>query len=111
MRERLPDRRKALTFDFVHAYPGASERMFTASVGFHADGRVGELFVHAVDGASRNVNVDVHDAAIALSFALQNGANLADIGRAMLRSEDGRPHGFMGALIDAALALIDEAQA
>ena len=105
-REPLPFRRAAMMFDVRHSYPGADERVFTCSIGFYPDWRPGELFVHAVNGSDRSVNVDVVDASVAISFALQHGATLEDMSRAMLRGEDGRPHGFLGEIADAALALL-----
>lgn len=102
-RERLPNRRAALTLDFEHCYPGAGPRIFTATVGLYPDGRPAEVFVSLVNRTEKKISVDVHDAAILISMALQHGASLADIGSAMLRGEDGVAHGFMGSLADAVL--------
>ena len=99
----MPARRAAETFTFSHSYPGASPREFTAAAGRYPDGRIGEAFVHLVNGCDKLVTVDQHDAAIILSIALQHGADLRSIGKAMLRDEDGSPHGFMGAMVDALL--------
>lgn len=100
-RKKMPARRAAETFTFEHSYPGAGPRVFTASVGRYKDGTIGEAFVHLVDGQEKLVTVDAHDAAIILSIALQHGADVKSIGKAMLRGEDGVPHGFLGALCDA----------
>jgi hypothetical protein len=63
--------RAAETFEFPHSYPNADPRTFTASAGFYSEGgAIGEVFVHAIDGKERLVNVDQHDASIVLSFAL-----------------------------------------
>jgi hypothetical protein len=99
-RERLSDRRAAVTFDFVHVTPAGQVFDFTAHVGFYPDGRPGEVFV---DGAhlSSQTDVEAHDAAIVLSFALQHGASLGKISAALLRGESGEPHGVIGALCDA----------
>ena len=99
-RQRLPDRRGGVVFDFEHVYPGAGPRTFTVTVGLYADGRPAEAFIN-LDGGNAKIAVDLHDAAVALSFALQHGADLAEIGKAMLRSEDGRAHGVLGSLTDA----------
>jgi len=103
-RKRIPARRAAETFTFSHCYPGAGPREFTAAVGYYPDGRIGEVFVHLVNGAEKLVTVDAHDAAIVLSIAIQNGANLKQISESMLRDEDGTPHGFLGSLLDAIIA-------
>lgn len=47
--------------------------------------------------------VDAHDASILISFALQHGASLRNMGAAMLRGEDGVAHALFGSLIDAAM--------
>lgn len=100
-REKLPAARRSMIFEFTHTYPGAGPRVFTASVGFYPDGRLGEVFIHLVDGKDKSVSVDAHDAAIVISIALQHGADLKSIGRAMLRDADGAPHGCIGSMLDA----------
>lgn len=108
-RRRLPDCRVGITFDFQHQYPGAYPMTFTATTGHYPAedptqlGEVGEVFVDLVNGTDRRVNVDVHDATVVLSIALQYGAPLSVIAKACLRGEDGRAHGFMGSLLDAVM--------
>lgn len=99
-RERLPDRRAAMIVGFTHVTPAGQAFDFTAHVGFFPDGRPGEVFV---DGAklTSQTDIEAHDAAIVLSFALQHGAALDEIGGALLRGEHGEPHGVMGSLADA----------
>jgi hypothetical protein len=64
-----------------------------------ADGRIAEVFVnnHKSNSAA---DVSARDAAIILSFALQHGADLSAIGKALSRDSHGRPSGVMGAVID-----------
>lgn len=105
-RKRLPNLRQGETFEFPHRYPNADLRIFTASVGCYPDdGTIGEVFIHAADGKERTLNVDQHDATILLSFALQHGAKLEDLAKAMLRGAAGEPHGFLGALVDKLVSL------
>jgi hypothetical protein len=99
-RERLPDRRAALIVGFTHVTPAAQAFNFTAHVGFYPDGRPGEVFVNG-EKPDSHTDVEAHDAAIVLSFALQHGAGLDEIGAALLRGEGGEPHGVLGSLIDA----------
>ena len=100
-RNKLPSRRDAVTVDFQHVYPGSDPRTFTATVGFYPDGTIGETFVQLVNRKDKLVSADAHDATIVLSLAIQCGADLKEIGRSLLRDEHGRPHGFLGSLIDA----------
>ncbi|SON54245.1 hypothetical protein HDIA_0704 [Hartmannibacter diazotrophicus] len=104
MRERLSNRRYAETFDFVHTNPEGKGSEFRATVGTYEDGRVGEVFVNFIlkgrHKPSTDQDINVRDAAILLSFALQNGTRLADIAPAMTRGEGGEPHGIMGTLLD-----------
>jgi hypothetical protein len=93
-RERLPNRRRSTSFNFEHRGLG-----FTCTFSRFADGRVAEVFLtnHKVASA---VDVDARDAAIVLSFALQHGADLAAIAKALSRDPRGTPTGVMGTVLD-----------
>ena len=93
-RQRLPNRRPSTTFDLeVHGLP------YTATVSRFADGKVGELFLpnHKSNSAA---DIDARDAAIILSFALQHGADISAIGKALCRDSRGNPSGTMGVALD-----------
>jgi ribonucleoside-diphosphate reductase alpha chain len=94
MRQRLPNRRHALTFDFEHA-----GLKYTATVGRFPDGRVAEVFIRN-HKTNSGADVNARDAAIILSFALQHGADISAIGRALSRDPRGHPSGVMGAVLD-----------
>jgi hypothetical protein len=98
MRERLHNRRRSETVDFEIAV-GTAVLKYTATVGFYADGRVGELFLNNHKSNS-TADTNARDAAIALSFALQHGANLEEIHKALCRESDGRASGPLGAALD-----------
>jgi hypothetical protein len=98
MRERLPDRRRSETFDFDVA-AGSAVLHYTATVGYFPDGRIGELFLNNHKSNS-TADTNARDAAIALSFALQHGADLEDIRKALCRESDGRASGPLGAALD-----------
>jgi hypothetical protein len=93
-RERLPSRRCSMSFNFEHRGLG-----FTCSYSRFPDGRVAEVFIsnHKVNSA---VDVDARDAAIILSFALQHGADISAIGRALCRDPRGTASGVIGAALD-----------
>jgi hypothetical protein len=93
-RQRLPNRRHALTFDFEHA-----GLKYTATVGRFADGRVAEIFVQNHKSNS-SVDVSARDGAILASFALQFGADLEVIRRALCRDPRGNANGVIGAVLD-----------
>lgn len=93
-RKRLPNRRTAETITFEHA--GAS---FTMTAGRYDDGRPGEIFMNAAH-ANSALDAIISDAAIAVSFALQNGCSLDDIRRAMKRNSAGEASSPMGAALD-----------
>jgi hypothetical protein len=98
-REVLPQRRRSETFGFEHVHQDGSKTPFTATVGYYEDGRPGEIFLSARKVTSA-VDIMVRDSAILLSFALQYGVPARKLREAMLRGEDGRPHGVMGTLLD-----------
>ena len=94
MRERLANRRASLLFDYE-----SMGMPFTASVSHYPDGRIAELFVdnHEADSA---IGTLVRDSAILLSFALQHGADIEAIRRALCRDSQGRALGPIGEALD-----------
>jgi hypothetical protein len=93
-RERLPNRRASESFTFE-----LSGLRFTATVSRFADGRVGELFLNN-HKAGNQVDTNARDAAILLSFALQYGADLDAIRKALCRDSQGRALGPIGRALD-----------
>ena len=93
-RDSLPNRRAAETIGFEHF--GAD---FTMTAGCYADGRIGEIFINA-GHANSALDALASDAAIAISFALQHGADLAAIRSAMKRNSQGQPSSPIGAALD-----------
>jgi ribonucleoside-diphosphate reductase alpha chain len=93
-RQRLPNRRSSFVFDFE-----SMGLRFTASISHYRDGRVAECFIDNHKAGSA-VGTLVRDSAIILSFALQYGASLSEIGKALSRDSAGRPLGPLGAAVD-----------
>jgi hypothetical protein len=93
-RDRLPDRRACETSTFEHG--GAA---FTMTEGRYPDGRIGELFINAAH-ANSALDALASDAAIAISFALQHGADLDLIRAAMKRNSQGLPSSPIGEALD-----------
>lgn len=94
-RERLPDRRGALTASVRHG-----GETFHVGFGLYPDGRLGEVFV-AGGKVGSDLRVAALEAAVALSFALQCGADPDAMRRAMPRTAADEPEGLMGAILDA----------
>jgi hypothetical protein len=86
-RRRLPNRRACLSISF------------TAGYGFFADGGLAEIFLNN-SKASNDVDTSVRDAAVAISFALQHGADLEALRRALSRNSNGAATGVLGAALD-----------
>jgi len=93
-RERLPNRRRSETFSLQFC-----GLRYTATASWFLDGRLGELFLgnHKSDSAA---DVNARDAAIILSIALQFGADIETIRKALSRDSHGRPSGVLGAALD-----------
>jgi hypothetical protein len=81
-------------FDFQ-----AMNLRFTASISRYSDGRVAEFFC-ANHKAGSAIGTLVRDAAILLSFALQHGADIEAIRRALCRDSSGRALGPIGEALD-----------
>jgi hypothetical protein len=93
-RKRLPDRRRAETFDIEVA--GLS---YKVTAGYFADGSLAEDFVsnHKAGNAS---DVAARDAGILLSFCLQHGCSVETIARALSHNSVGSASSVIGAVLD-----------
>ena len=94
IRQRLPDRRASAVFDFE-----SMGLRFTASVSRFSDGRIGELFVDNHKAGSA-IGTLVRDLAIVFSFAVQHGADVEAIRRALCRDSQGQSLGPLSAALD-----------
>lgn len=94
VRQRLPNRRPSEFSDFR-----SMGLRFTVSISRDADGRILELFCDNHKAGSA-IGTLCRDAAIILSFALQHGADIGSIRRALCRDNDGRALGPIGAALD-----------
>jgi hypothetical protein len=93
-RERLPDRRLAESFELEVA-----GLRYTATIGWFSDGRLGEIFLSNCKSNS-TADTNARDSAVVCSIALQYGADLNVIRRALCRDAQGRPSGPLGAALD-----------
>jgi hypothetical protein len=95
-RARLPNRRASLTFDFE-----VSGLRYTATISHFAARRLAEIFLgnHKANSAA---DVAARDAAVILSIALQHGADVEVIRRALTRNANGSASGPLGAVLDIA---------
>jgi len=94
-RETLANRRPSENFSFE-----LGGLRFTATFSRFADGRIGELFLNNHKHGNQ-LDTNARDSAIILSFALQHGAALDEIRKALCRDGQGRPLGPVCAALDA----------
>jgi|SRR5215467_13238675 len=93
-RERLPNRRGSETFDLeCEGLP------YVATVSRFDDGRLGEIFV-TNNKAGSAADTAARDAAITCSLALQHGADLDTLRRALCRDRTGRANSPLGIALD-----------
>jgi hypothetical protein len=94
MRQRLPNRRRSETFGFE-----CSALKYTATVSWFDDGRLGEVFLgnHRADS---HADACARDSAILASLALQFGAPLDVLRKALLRDSQGCPSTPIGCALD-----------
>jgi hypothetical protein len=90
----LPSRRMAETFGLECA--GLS---YICTIGRFGDGRIAEIFLsnHKSNSAA---DTAARDAAIVCSLALQHGADIETIRKALCRDSQGRASGPLGAALD-----------
>jgi ribonucleoside-diphosphate reductase alpha chain len=103
MRERLPNRRAAETFEIE-----VSGLRYTATVSRFADGRIGEIFIQNSKPGSTS-DCYMRDAGISASLALQYGCPLETLRRALLRDPRGAPSTPIGRALDLIAGLDDAA--
>jgi|SRR6185312_1734434 len=99
-REKFATRRGTITLNVPHRYRDGDTRELCVSYSRLPSGRIGEVWVNNVDGYEKRVNDDMRDACIALSKDLQNGDTLEYLSKSVLRDAKGKPHGFLGSVID-----------
>jgi hypothetical protein len=97
-RERLPNRRFGETFEV-----DVAGLRYTATIGRFADGRMAEIFLqnHKSNSAA---DTNARDSAIVCSIALQCGADIETIRKALCRDSHGRASGPLGAALDRLVA-------
>ena len=93
-RRRLPDRRGSETFNLQCA--GLA---YTATISRFDDGRPGEIFL-TNHKAGSYADTNARDSAIACSLALQFGADIETIRKALCRDARGNASGPLGAALD-----------
>ena len=93
-RHRLPNRRLAESFELEVA-----GLRYTCTVGRYPNGRVGEIFLsnHKFNSAA---DTNARDSAIVVSIAIQFGADIETIRKALCRDSHGRASGPLGAALD-----------
>ncbi|MFN3656806.1 MAG: hypothetical protein ACK4UO_06100 [Pseudolabrys sp.] len=92
-RERLPERRFHMTFQFEFDGQG-----YTAGVGYYSDGRPAEVFLNSPKiGAA--VESLARDSAILISLALQHGVTLSDLHHVLTRDVRGSAMGLAGHVV------------
>jgi hypothetical protein len=94
VRERLPNRRECTGFDLE-----ALGLRFHATVGRFPDGRLAEIFITNHKAGSM-AGILASDSAVLCSIALQYGAPLDVIRKALMRDPHGNASGPLGRVLD-----------
>jgi hypothetical protein len=93
-RRPLANRRASITFSFE-----VGGLAYVATASRYPDGAVGEIFL-SNHKSNSTADVNARDAAIACSLALQFGADVETIRKALCRDSHGRASGPLGAALD-----------
>jgi hypothetical protein len=97
-RQRLPNRRAAVTFDF-----SVGAHRYIATAGYFIDGplagKLAEIFL-SNGHAGSDVDAAARDSAILCSLALQHGADIETLRRALLRDPQGAASSPLGVALD-----------
>jgi hypothetical protein len=95
-RRALPARRRSETFEVAF---GGLHKNHTITVGFYADGSIGEVFING-GKSGEQVEAIARDGAVLLSVALQMGVSLVTLRHAITRDGQGKPSSIVGAVVD-----------
>lgn len=90
----LPNRRAAETFEVKHG-----SHTVTVTVGYYANGELGEVFVSDPKVGS-SMEAIARDAAVLLSIAIQSHIPLELVRHAITREQDGTASSIIGAVVD-----------
>jgi hypothetical protein len=94
-RQRLPNRRPCSSLVFRH-----NGGPYNLTIGFYADGRVGETFIDGPRIGSEVAHL-VHDVAMLISIAIQYQVPVEVVRGAVSRTEvTGSAHSIAGAVLD-----------
>ncbi len=115
MREKLPDRRETLTRRVLFRAPGGRETFdLDISAGYipgaPPDGRILEVFIHAVGKVGSMLHYLLDDEGVAISLLLQHGLTPAGL-RARLGAPvdaGGHPASLIAAVVDELVAMQGE---
>jgi hypothetical protein len=102
-RERLPNRRRAVT-DGIRWPTGDGGRIHV-SAGLAPDGRVLEVFLRGGGRVGSDLDFLLDDIAVLTSRLLQHGDTLDAIAAGLGRLPDGAPASVIGAAIEKAVAM------
>ena len=91
---RLPNRRFSENFSFE-----VGTLRFTCTISRFPDGRISEMFLSNHKNGNQS-DTNARDSAIILSIALQHGADIDVIRRALCRDSQGRALGPIGTALD-----------
>ena len=93
-RRRLPNRRSSVTFDIE-----ANGMAHTVSISRFPDGSLAEIFITNHKNGS-HADISARDAAVTASIALQYGAPLDVLRKALIRDARGVASGPLGVALD-----------
>lgn len=96
-RQALPQRRYSETFNVV--FPPGSSKTYAVTLGCYSDGKIGEVFLTSHSHVGSQADLAARDTAILISMALQHGAPLKGLSRAMTHDANGRPEGLAGVVL------------
>lgn len=104
-RERLPNRREAMTFVVPH--PGTEFHQkptwYDVALGYAPGSDAPREVFISCNKVTTALDIAGRDIATLISIALQHGAGIAELAGAMTRDDKGAPQGVAGAVLDAVL--------
>lgn len=101
-REKFANRHAVTTICIPHGYRDRSPPdVLDISYSRLPSGKIGEVWINAINGCEKLINDDMRDTCVAMSRDLQYGDDLDRLGKSVIRDNRGKPLGWLGTVIDA----------
>ena len=100
-REKFENRHGGMTINIPHGYRDRNPDIYSITYSRLPSGKIGELWINAINGYEKLINDDMRDTCAAVSRSLQYGETVDQLAESVLRDNGGKSLGWLGSILDA----------